>query len=164
MAIDFQFSFELANHLVEGFVHQLAALTLKYRNLHFAIPNDFILTYDELCRNDGEIYMFSGQSCTPIRKAISDSLIVLQSSSNHPYDSRDYKGRVRNFNIYYQEVGTTATTQIGSAETASLRGPTNSQNIPSSSGNHPMRTRSRAPSASCFLQVAQRSTTGRYQE
>ena len=45
-ANDFQFSFELENFLVERFVHQLGTLTVKYRNLHIAIANNFILSYD----------------------------------------------------------------------------------------------------------------------
>ena len=45
--------------------------------------------------------------CTDRRKTISESPMVLQSGSNHPSDVRDYKGRFRNFNTYYKDVGNT---------------------------------------------------------
>jgi hypothetical protein len=92
---------------MENFVYKLALLSIKYKMLHVSVEEDFILTYDKICREEqSNTMLFAGGLCTPTRKTISDSPIVLRSSSNHPLDSRDYKGRYKNFNIYYLEVGT----------------------------------------------------------
>ena len=126
-----------------------------------SVGEDFILNYDKICEKAaGKAQLIAGESCTPIRKAIADSSIILQSGSMHPQDSRDHKARYRNFNIYYKDIGTSSPTQIDCAETDFRPGKTSTPSIHSSSGSLPTRIRFRPTFASSSLPAAPASTTG----
>lgn len=108
-SINFQFGFELKNQISEDFLYKLALLLKQYKGFHVSVEEDFIFNYDKICEKaTNSDQLFSGETCTPKRKIISDSSIILQSGSMHPQDSRDHKARYRNFNIYYKEIGTSS--------------------------------------------------------
>lgn len=160
ICINFQFGFELNNPITENFVYKLALLLKQYKGFHVSIGEDFILNYDKICEKAiGNDHLIAGETCTPIRKIIADSPIILQSSSMHPQDNRDHKARYRNFNIYYKEIGTLSFIQTDCAEMDSRPGKTNTQNIHSSSGNLPTKTKYKLPFASCSRPAAPANTT-----
>lgn len=106
----------------------------KYKNLHITTGSNFILEYDRICRlsqtnNDGIMInlenVIGKEACTPQRKAISDSRFFLQSGSMDPYDDRNYKGRFKNFNIIYKEIGKRDVIKIGFVKMVFRRGQTN---------------------------------------
>jgi hypothetical protein len=116
----------------------------KYKNLHITTGGNFILEYDRICRlsqtkNDGQIINFENavgkEACTAQRKSISDSRFFLQSGSMDPYDDRNYKGRFKNFNIIYKEIGNPDSIKIGYAETVFRHGQTNTLTFHSSFGS-----------------------------
>lgn len=76
----------------------------KYPKVHFAPKGDFILEFDKVCRYHSFMAQ-ADEACTPERNYISKSRFFLQSSSMNPVDSRDYKGRIQNFNTIYKDIG-----------------------------------------------------------
>lgn len=72
---------------------------IKLRNLSITLAtgtDNVILDYDYKCVIQGK--------CDEKEKFISDSNIVLQSSSENPFHPHDVKKRYRNFNVFYKSV------------------------------------------------------------
>lgn len=99
IAINFQYHHS-QNNLTKTFLYDMMkAIDTNKLNVTIATGTDnIILDYDfkcvtqGLCKNDS------------ISKYISDSGIVLQSSSYDPYHPHDVYRRYRNFNVYYKQV------------------------------------------------------------
>jgi hypothetical protein len=72
---------------------------------------------------------------------ISDSRFFLQSSSMDPYDPRNYKGRFKNFNILYKDIGKSSIIKIDFVEMVSQLGQTNTLSFRLSFGSRLIKIR-----------------------
>lgn len=100
IAINFQYS-DSQNNLTKMFLYDLMK-TINTSALNITIcsgTDNIILDYDFKCITQGRC------KDDPYAQYISESGIVLQTSSREPYDPHDVKKRFRNFNAYYKEVG-----------------------------------------------------------
>lgn len=99
IAINFQYK-DSQNNLTKTFLYDLMrTINTSALNITIATGTDnIILDYDFKCVIQGQCKNDS------IAKYISDSNIVLQSSSETPYHPHDVYKRYRNFNVYYKAV------------------------------------------------------------
>lgn len=95
LAINFQYT-DSQNEITKLFLYDLLN-SIQIRGLGITLAtgtDNIILDYDYKCVIQGK--------CDKESKYISDSNIVLQSSSVNPYHPHDVKKRYRNFNVFYK--------------------------------------------------------------